>query len=189
MSEHPNNETFQAYLDGELTQAEHGVVEAHLRVCPTCEAELTQLRSLFHSIESLPSEPLATDLAPGVMAAIQPQASWLPSIAVGELVAAATLTLALVLWLGGGELQARLDGAAQRMIGQLEVAAIGISTTTNDLLSQVPESPQLDFVQLGDLIGTLFGSPSLLWAVGAIAFALLLLGNGLVLSTGKDRNA
>lgn len=188
MSEHPNNETFQAYLDGELTQSEHGVVEAHLRVCPTCEAELTQLRSLFHSIESLPSEPLATDLVPGIMVAIQPRARWLPAIAVGELVAAAALTLALVLWLGGGELQARLVGAAQRLIGQLEVATVGVSTAASDLLSQMPESPQLDFIQLGDLIGIVFGSPSLLWAVGAIAFALLLLGNGLVLRTGKETN-
>ena len=188
MSEHPSNETFQAYLDSELTQSELGVVEAHLRVCPTCEAELTQLRSLFHSIESLPSEPLATDLAPGVMAAIQSRARWLPSIAVGELVAAAALTLALVLWLGGGELQARLNGAVQRLIGQLEIATIDISTSASELLSQVPESPELDFVQLGDLIGTVFGSPSLLWAVGAIAFAFLLLGNGLVLRTGKEKN-
>ncbi|MEE9216350.1 MAG: zf-HC2 domain-containing protein [Anaerolineales bacterium] len=189
MSEHLNNETFHGYLDGELTQSERREVEAHLRVCPTCEAEMTQLRSLFHSIESLPSEPLAIDLVPGVMAAVQPRARWLPSFAVGELVAAAALTLALVLWLGGGELQARLDGAAQRLIGQLEVAAVGISAAATDFLTQVPDSPQLDFIQLGDLIGTLFGSPSLLWAVGAIALVLLMLGNGLVLRTGKERNA
>jgi len=189
MSEHATNETLQEYLDGELTQPELGQVEAHLRVCPTCEAELAHLRSLFHSIESLPSEPLAIDLSPSVMAAIQSRTSWLPSIAVGELVAAAALSLALVLWLGSGELQARLDGAAQRLIGLLEVATSNISTTSRVLLSQVPESPQLDFIQLGDAIETLFGSPSLLWAVAAIAFALLLLSNGLVLRTGKDRNA
>lgn len=188
MSDHPKNETFQGYLDGELAQSERREIEAHLRVCPACEAELTQLRSLFQSIESLPSEPLATDLTSNVMSAVHPRARWLPSIAVGELVAAAALTLALVLWLGGAELQARLDGAAQRLIGQLEVAAVDISTTVGDLLSQVPESPQFDLIQLYDLIGTLFGSPSLLWAVGASAFALLLLGNGLVLRTGKDRN-
>jgi hypothetical protein len=188
MSEHPNNETFQGYLDDELAQSERREVEAHLRVCFTCEAELTQLRSLFHSIESLPPEPLATDLVPGVVAAIQPRGSWLPSMAVGELLAATALTLVLVLWLGGGELQARLDSAAERLIGQLENATVEVSTTVSDLLSQVPESPQLDFIQLEDVIGTLLGSPSLLWAVGAIAFALLLLGNGLVLRTGKDRN-
>jgi hypothetical protein len=163
-------------------------MEDHLRVCSICEAELTQLRSLFLSIESLPSEPLATDLIPSVLAAVQPSTKWLPSIVVGELAAAAALTLALVLWLGGGELQARLDGAAQRLIGHLENAAVDVSTSASDLLSQVPEFPQLDFNQLDDVIGAKLGSPSLLWAVGAIAFVLLLLGNGLVLRTGKDRN-
>ena len=188
MSKHPNNETFQGYLDDELTQPERRQVEAHLRICPTCEAELAQLSSLFHSIESIPSNTLEADLAPGVMAAVRPRANWLPSIAVGELVAAVALTLALVLWLGGVELQTRLGGAAQQFVGQLEIAAAGISTTVGELLSQVPESPQIDFVQFGDLMGSFFGSSSLLWAAGAIAFALLLLGNGLVLRTGKDSN-
>ena len=186
MSEHPSNETFQGYLDDELTQPEQRRVETHLRTCPTCEAELAQLRSLFHSIESIPSETLDTDLAPAVMAAVRPRASWLPSIALGELLAAAALTLALVVWLGGVELQTRLGGAVQRLIGQLEATAVGLSTTVSDFRVQVPDSPQVDFFQFGDLIGTFFGSSSLLWAAGAIAFALLLLGNGLVLRTGKD---
>ena len=186
MSEHPNNETFQGYLDDELTQPERRQVEAHLRICPTCEIELAQLRSLFHSIESIPSEMIEEDLVPGVMAAVQPRANWLPSIAIGELVAAAALTLALVQWLGGLELQSRLGGAAQRLLGQLEVAAVGLSTTVSDFLTQVPESPQVDLFQFGDLMGTFFGSSSLLWASGAIAFAFLLLGNGLILRTGKD---
>lgn len=188
MSEHPNNETFQGYLDDELTQLERQQVEAHLRICSTCEAELAQLRSLFHSIESLPSEPIATDLAPSVMAAVQPRASWLPSIAVGELLVAAAFTLVLVLWLGGGELQARLGGAVERLIAQFEVAAAGLWTSVGEFLSQVPDSPQLDFVQFGELMGSFLNSSSLLWAAGAIAFALLLLGNGLVLRTGKDSN-
>ena len=188
MSEHPNNETFQGYLDDELTQPERRQVEAHLRICQTCEAELTQLRSLFHSIESIPSETLEEDLVPGVMAAVQPRANWLPSIAIGELVAAAALTLALVLWLGGLELQTRLGGAVERLIAQFEVAAAGLSTSVGEFLSHVSDTPQLVFVQFGELIGSFLNSSSLLWAAGAIAFALLLLGNGLVLRTGKDNN-
>ena len=188
MSEHPNNETFQGYLDNELTQPERRQVEAHLRLCPTCEAELTQLRSLFHSIESIPSENLAADLVPGVMAAVQPRANWLPTIAVGELVAAAALTLALVLWLGGLELQTRLGAAVQRLIRQMELAAAGFSTNVSEFLTQIPESPQLEPIQFGELMGSFLNSSSLLWAAGAIAFALLLLGNGLVLRTGRDSN-
>ena len=188
MGEHRNTEAFQAYLDSELSDVERGELEAHVAACPSCESELDQLRSLFQSIESLPNEPLATDLIPGVMEALRPRSSWLPSIAVGELVAAAALTLALVLWLGGGELQARLDGASGRLIGQFESVAVELSNTANDLLSQVPESPQLNLIQVGDVVGTLFGSPALLWTVAAVASVLLLLGNGLVLRTRKDRN-
>ena len=187
MSEHPNKETFQGYLDDELTQLERRQVEAHLRICLTCEAELIQLRGLFHSIESIPSEPLEEDLVPGVMAAVQPRANWLPSVAVGELMAAA-LTLALVLWLRGLELQARLGAAVQRLIGQLELAAAGFSTTVSEFLTQIPESPQLEPIHFGELMGSFLSSSSLLWVAGAIAFALLLLGNGLVLRTGKDSN-
>ncbi|MFV1858851.1 MAG: anti-sigma factor [Anaerolineales bacterium] len=178
MSEHPIDETLQVYLDGELTQQEVRALEAHLQICPECAAELTRLRSLFLSIESLPSEPLATDLAPGVMAAVRPR---IPSLAFGELLAAAALTAGLVLWLGGAELQDRLAGAAERLIGQLEVAAAAISTNLNDLLNQAPDPPQLDVAGFGDLIGTVLVSPSILWAVAAAALALWLLGNGLVL--------
>ena len=188
MNEHANNETFQGYLDDELTQPERRQVEAHLRICPTCEAELAQLRGLFHSIESIPSEPLDKDLVPGVMAAVQPRPNWLPSVAVGELVAAAALTLALVLWLGGLELQARLGAAVQRLIGQLELATAGFSTTVSEFLTQIPESPQLAPIHFGELMGSFLSSSSLLWVAGAIALALLLLGNGLVLRTGEDSN-
>ena len=122
------------------------------------------------------------------MAAVKSRANWLPTIAVGELVAAAALTLALVLWLGGLELQARLDAAVRRLIGQLEFAAAGLWTSVGEFLNQVPDSPQLDIVQFGELMGSFLNSSSLLWAAGAIAFALLLLGNGLVLRMGKDSN-
>ena len=183
MSEHPSHESLQAYLDGELTQRERRDLEAHLQVCPDCAAELAQLRSLFQSIESLPSEPLAADLAPGVMAAVRPR---IPQLALGELLAAAALTAGLVLWLGGAELRDRLGGAAERLIARLEVATAGILSTFNDFLNN---GPQLDIAGLGDWVGTVLIPPSLWWAVAAAALALWLLGNGLVLRLGKDNNA
>ena len=189
MSEHLSDGTLQAYLDGELAHQEGHELEAHLQACPECAVELTRLRSLFRSIESLPSEPLASDLAPVVMAAVRPRSAWLPSLALGELLAAVALSMALILWLGGAELQFRLGDAAQRWIGQLEVAAAGISSTLDDFQIQVPEAPQLEIAGLGDLVGPVLVSPSTLWVVAAAALALLLLGNGLVLRLGKDNHA
>lgn len=181
MSEHPNIETLHTYLDGELTQREARALEVHLRACSDCAAELTRQRSLFQSIESLPSEPLARNLASGVMAAIRPRPNWIRSLAFGESLAAASLTTALILWLGGAELQIRMGEAVQRIIGQLDAATGNMSTILNDLLSQLPDAPQLDIAGLGNLVGSALISPSILWAVGAAALALWLLGNGLVL--------
>jgi len=189
MREHPNDDTLQAYLDDELAKRERVGLETHLQACPECKADLARLRSLFSSIESLPSEALTTDLVSSVLAAIRPNANWLPSLALGELLAAAALTLVLVLWLGGVELQGRLAGAVQRLVGQLELATVGLSTTLNDLLVQVPDTPELSLFGLGGLVDNVLVSPSMLWIVGATAFALLLLGNGLVLRMGKDSNA
>ena len=180
MSEHSNVETIYAYLDGELTQQEAFALEAHLRTCPECAGELEHQRSLFRSIESLPSVPLGTNLAPGVMAAIRPRRDWLQSLVLGELLAAASLTTALVLWLGGAELQLRLGDAAQRIVGQLGTASANMSTILSDLLSQRPAVPQHDLAELGELLGSALISPSILW-LGAAALALWLLGNGLVL--------
>ena len=180
MSEHSNVETIYAYLDGELTQQEARALEAHLRTCPECAGELEHQRSHFRSIESLPSVPLGTNLAPGVMAAIRPRRDWLQSLALGELLAAGSLTIALILWLGGAELQLRLGDAARRIVGQLGAATENMSTILSDLLSQRPAMPQFDLAELGELIGSGLISPSILW-VGAAALALWLLGNGLVL--------
>jgi len=181
MSEHPNLETLHTYLDGELTQREARALEGHMRACPDCAAELKRQRILFQSIENLPSEPLATNLVPGVMAAIQPRTDRIRSLAIGELLAAASLTSALILWLGGAELQLRLGDSLQRIVAQLEIATVNMSTILSGLLNQRPAMPQIDFAGLGDLLGSALISPSFLWAGGAAALVLWLLGNGLVL--------
>jgi anti-sigma factor RsiW len=186
MSEHPSNETLQAYLDGELSIREGRKFESHLKSCTNCAAELAQLRSLFHSIESLPPEPLEIDLAPGVVESVRPR---IPSLVIGELLVAAIFTVGLVFWLGSSELQNRLGDAAQLADAQLEALVATASSTVTDVLNQIPETPHLDVVEIGDLIRSALVSPSVLWAVVIAALALWLLGNGLVLRIGKDRNA
>ena len=186
MDKHPDNDTLQAYLDGELSLDDTRDMEAHLRSCARCEAELAQLNRLFQAIESVPSEPLKTDLAPEVVNDLRPR---LPTLAIGEFLLAAALTLVLVLGLGGSELQIRVGDAAQRLIGELESAGSSISQVFDGLVVPLPDTPQWDLAQIGDLVGSALVSPGLLWGVIAAALVLWLLGNGLVLRLGKDNNA
>ena len=46
MAECEQQVQLDAYHDGELSPAERSVIEAHLRDCPSCAAELAEIRSL-----------------------------------------------------------------------------------------------------------------------------------------------
>ena len=172
MSEHLTTETLQAHLDGEL--------EAHLEQCPDCAADLNRLRILYQSIESLPDEPLTRNLVPAVMQAVGQRSEWLPSLAIGELIVAAALTAGLVLWLGGLELNQRMGDAIRTLADQLGTALNSTPDALDGLINQIVR------FELGELIGAI--PPSLIWIVAAAALALLLIGNGLVLSLGRDNN-
>ena len=49
-----------AYHDGELTDAERIRVEAHLRDCPTCSAELASIRESSRMLREAPFDELTT---------------------------------------------------------------------------------------------------------------------------------
>ena len=56
-------------------------------------------------------------------------------------------------------------------------------------MSLTGNAPQLELAGLEDVVASFLFAPSLWWVVGAAAFGLWLLGNGLVLRLGKDNNA
>ena len=184
MTNHPETEALQAYIDGELPSDEMSQLEAHLQSCSACESEVAELRELFATIESVPSEPMRIDLAPKVLDSIRPK---LPSLAIGEFLLAAALTAAMVIWFGGTELQGRVGGALQRLAIEIEGFSATALSAINEFAVQVPVTPRFD--QIGDSLGSAFLSPTLLWSVAAAALVLWLLGNGLVLRMGKDNNA
>ena len=119
MSNHPNPEKLQAYLDGELPVVEVSEIEAHVHSCSACTADLAALERLFATIESVPSEPLRTDLAPEVLDSIRPR---LPSLVIGEFLLMAALTAVLVIGIGGAELESRVGRGLQELSTQLELA-------------------------------------------------------------------
>ncbi len=96
-----------AYLDGEMSPAERGLVEAHLRRCPLCENELATLRAtatMLRDLKPLPT-PRSFALRPAMVAASprRPFFAGLGSLnaAYGNLKAAtAFATLLLIFTLG-----------------------------------------------------------------------------------------
>jgi len=55
---HLDTELLSAYLDNQVTPAERARVEAHLRVCMTCQAELNSLRQTVTLLRALPRVPV-----------------------------------------------------------------------------------------------------------------------------------
>ncbi|HET9621565.1 MAG TPA: zf-HC2 domain-containing protein, partial [Kofleriaceae bacterium] len=74
-----------AYVDGELSDAEHAAYEAHLATCEACNAELPRLLALIDAVEQRPVVPIRS----------RRRRSW--PIAMG--VALVALAAGVVLWL------------------------------------------------------------------------------------------
>lgn len=67
------------YLDNELSPLRRAAVDDHLAACADCRRQLTDLRTLFSVIESIPDEAPLHDLSPAVVAALQQNGDPLPS--------------------------------------------------------------------------------------------------------------
>lgn len=58
MKECQQAERISAYHDGELPEASRAALEAHLRVCPVCAAELARLERLSHLIRGMGTQTM-----------------------------------------------------------------------------------------------------------------------------------
>ena len=62
ISEHPNEETLLAYVDGELSNARVRAVRNHLTSCWTCRSVLADLESQAEAISRLLSDQTKSDI-------------------------------------------------------------------------------------------------------------------------------
>ena len=109
------NDRLSEYLDDELSADERATVDAHLRACVRCRADLDGLRTVAAHAAALPDAAPAADLWPGVAARIghpaqagRPTGARRFSFTLPQLVAAG---LALMVLSGGMVWLARLGGA------------------------------------------------------------------------------
>ena len=93
------------YVDGELTAGESTALESHLARCAECREIVEDLRAVARAAAALPADDPASDLWPGILDAITPDAPVLPLrprrpwiSSIPRLAAAAVLMAAL----GGG---------------------------------------------------------------------------------------
>ncbi|HET7601994.1 MAG TPA: zf-HC2 domain-containing protein [Gemmatimonadales bacterium] len=77
MNEHWT-ERLSEYVDGELAHDELVACEAHLAACAECRAVTEDLRAVARTAAALPADDPATDLWPGILSTITPEASVIP---------------------------------------------------------------------------------------------------------------
>jgi predicted anti-sigma-YlaC factor YlaD len=110
---HLDDLTLTDYVDDALSPDSRAEVERHLAGCTDCAAQVAEFRALFVALEELPPLILERDLAPAVLAAIQPapapayRLKGLGWVLAGQLALAAVLMVALWQWVvpSLGELQ------------------------------------------------------------------------------------
>jgi len=77
-----------AYLDGELAPEEKGLVEAHMKVCPRCAAEMAALERTVNEIRLFPFPALSPDFPSRVTARIKSKPAETPLLLACALAAA-----------------------------------------------------------------------------------------------------
>lgn len=104
---HPTTDNLEAYAEGVIGPADRAVIESHLISCPHCENQVEELRSLIHSLFSLPRFAPAAGFVDRVMARVRIPQPWharasaalarlLPHTTRGWALAAAMLALPIV---------------------------------------------------------------------------------------------
>lgn len=176
VSDHPPENDLNAYIDRALEPLRRTELEAHLKSCPLCANDLARLRQLFQTIESLPEEVVSRDLAPEVLEAIRSSPSWVPSLAVGEFIAALGVGAVLILGFGTSGVLVGLSAASGRLAMQIEAVAMRIAVGWGQVLDQLSTFEFPRELGLPDLVST--GMWSSIAVAGVISW---LIGNGLVL--------
>jgi anti-sigma factor RsiW len=167
------------YLDGTLDAETEQVVAAQLAQIPEVQARLAELQALFATFAELEEEPLPTDLAAPILAAIRSENSlaaaerrgasawWLPLLPLGQLLVAGLLVVFFwaslrELWDNGRTNFSLVLPAVQ--LPQLQVAEVLAGWLTAVTQSAAAFSPQIDLATNQWLL--LVGAALLVWLLG-----------------------
>lgn len=175
MSDHLDEQTIYAYLDGELPAGDQAALQAHLADCGECRLQVDAVKQLFQRISALPDQPLGVDLASRVLESVRQAPIWLPRLAIGQLLAALAGGAALLLGLGSTAVSQRLTEVARGVVLDLEATLSSVLTATANAL---PDPAAFQFE---------LGLPAI-WSIAVVAAVFLALSNGLMLRRMSRRD-
>lgn len=139
-----------SYLDGELRPEERRLVEAHLKACPHCAAELAALERTAAGTRLFPFPGLSPDFTERVLDQIQ---SRRPGV----------VLLPILAW--------SLAGLA--LASGLTLAVLALSSAGSALFSALALTAGIGFRISSALVASLRGTPEIM---GAVSLAALLTG-------------
>jgi predicted anti-sigma-YlaC factor YlaD len=79
MSEHIDRYTLEAYVENDLLAVQRRMVEAHVTVCPACQARLAVAKQIPALLYGLPREQPAPDLAARINVAVTARRALTPA--------------------------------------------------------------------------------------------------------------
>ena len=190
---HPSETMLQAYLDDELPGEQRRAVEAHLEACSNCQERLAELVTLFAQLQTVPERSLSRDLSGQVVAAVRSrrkESALVARLAWAEALVAFGLGVIVWVFTGGtvfaGFPTSDLTGGIERMVnlaGALLEAQLEwtgqLPITLENVLTEVARFPPGNLVEV---TGWISWGPAL-----ALAFALWLIGNGVLLRGGGEQ--
>ncbi len=144
------SQRLSAYLDGELTPVEHRSVDAHLRTCLACRAELARLERVKTLLGALPEVEPPAGLFADVLRlkrrepVLGPLVEWMRSAFRRPAVAVAAGVLAILL--------VALPMAKGR-IDRLQAANVGVDVYVREHALLSAADPFADRAYLGLLVG------------------------------------
>jgi len=144
-------DNLSAYLDGRLSARQAARVEAHLRDCPECRAELESLRATVALLKSLPDVPLPGNFTLSASAVKQQTGFRRLDVAFGALRGAAVaVALMFLLFVAGDAYMSvgRLAGTASPMMKQSADSATEM--TAQPLAKQREALPEAAPIELAE---------------------------------------
>lgn len=185
MTHCPHTGRVQAYLGGDLPEAEARAFREHLAGCAACAAETALYARVFEALDRAPLAEPSVGLTERVLVRVLPsqvrRRRWMRSLGWGYAAALAASLAGIAVWVaqpeGQGVLSALSAAASKRLleatifvVQSLSFALLNLSAAWKALALGIDR-----FAPFARALGSLFGQSGVLWTFAAAAAACVAL--------------